>query len=363
MSGEDAISLATQQAQRQLLPHPSDHIIKVEVTRKLEIQVQCSINGVDHWFCWKDGELNPLHPWEDRKLALAALLSDPEFRNNLSVLAYRPGKRITLLEYGSRRPRVLKGVRKGRLSRLVQNYELANHALGGGIVAPEVLDCDDSLEMLYMSVVEGESLRIYQNGHEFFQLVGHAFRDFQDFPAFEHTETFTAEEELSVIENRAQRLEMVGATLPGGWSGLRDRLARNLVNLPPAQLCLAHRDLHDGQFVQRTNSLALIDFDLLTRADSTLDIANFLAHLTLRELQQARGVSKQLADDVGMSLLTGLGRNADPGFWPRLRYYEATTFARLALVYLVRPRWRHVVPDLVTLSQRCLDDFEKFMEF
>jgi tRNA A-37 threonylcarbamoyl transferase component Bud32 len=363
VSGEDTTSLAIQQAQRQLLPHPSDHVIKVEVTSKLDIQIQCSINGLDYWFAWQGGELKPLRPSEDRKLALATRLGDPEFRKNLSVLAYRPGKRITLLEYGSRRHRVLKGVRKGRLSRLVQNYELANHALGGGIIAPEVLDYDDSLELLYMSVIEGESLRIYQNGHEFFQLVGHAFRDFQDFPGLENRETFTAEKELSVIENRAQRLEMVGATLPEGWSELRDRLAKNLTKLPPAQLCLAHRDLHDGQFVQRTSNLALIDFDLMTKADTALDVANFLAHLTLRELQQSRGVSKQLADDVGMSLLAGLGRNADPGFWPRLRYYEATTFARLALVYLVRPRWRHVVSDLVTLSQRCLDDFEKFMEF
>ena len=53
--------------------------------------------------------------------------------------------------------------------------------------------------------------------------------------------------------------------------------------------------------------------------------------------------------------LLGLARNEEPGFWERLRFYQATTFCRLALIYELRPNWSPLVPDLVTMGMRCLE--------
>ena len=38
-------------------------------------------------------------------------------------------------------------------------------------------------------------------------------------------------------------------------------------------------------------------------------------------------------------------------YTPMLRFYEASTFLRLALVYALRPRWNHLVPGLVDLGR------------
>ena len=50
-------------------------------------------------------------------------------------------------------------------------------------------------------------------------------------------------------------------------------------------------------------------------------------------------------------------RRADePGFRGRLRWYQAATFLRLALVHGLRPGDRELREPLVALAARCLDD-------
>ena len=146
------------------------------------------------------------------------------------------------------------------------------------------------------------------------------------------------------------------------WPGLRERLADAWARLPPSVVGLAHRDLYDKQFIQQVNHLAVLDFDLMSRADVTLDPANFLAHLTLRNLQDLPGATQRSIDAGGRKFLQGLERNEEPGFWERLRFYQATTFCRLALVYTVYPGWESLVPDLVTMGNRCLDDLNRIQD-
>jgi hypothetical protein len=61
----------------------------------------------------------------------------------------------------------------------------------------------------------------------------------------------------------------------------------------------------------------------------------------------------------GAQLLEGLGRNDEAGFWERLRFYQASSFCRLALVYTLRPCWAALVPLLVRMGERSLDDLRR----
>ena len=126
-------------------------------------------------------------------------------------------------------------------------------------------------------------------------------------------------------------------------------------------LVLTHRDLHDRQLLVTGRGLALLDFDLLCRADATLDAANLLTHLSLRALQGVRGADETSVHACGRALLDGLDRSEEPGFWEKLRFYQATTYLRLALVYRLRPRWRRLCGDLVALGRQCVDELAEMV--
>jgi hypothetical protein len=81
-----------------------------------------------------------------------------------------------------------------------------------------------------------------------------------------------------------------------------------------------------------------------------------VSHIKLREMQGLRDVNERSVDVLGRALLDGLERDEEPLFVQRLRFYEATTFLRLALVYALRRRWVHLCPDLMELARRCVDD-------
>ena len=72
-------------------------------------------------------------------------------------------------------------------------------------------------------------------------------------------------------------------------------------------------------------------------------------------MQGFEGVDDRVAEACGAAFLDGLDRSGDP-FWGRLRFYQCTAYLRLALVYLLRPRWVEITPMLVTLAKKCLEE-------
>lgn len=351
-------------AERNLcFPGSEDSAVKVEVTRQGSIQIEMSLSGSRRWYGWTGSGLAELLPSDDHKLPIADWLKDDKVKRQVRVLAYRPGKRVTLLDMSGHKPHIIKGFRKGRLEAMVDRYELAHSALsGGGVNAPEVIEYDEDMQSLMLTCQEGEPLQLISENMELFQLAGESLRAFQDFASPVKYASFDAREELAVIEARASRVSAAGAAPLERLAVTVERLTSVLGQLPEPRYGLAHRDLHDKQFLQQPSSLALLDFDLLTRADSALDPANFLAHLVLRQMQGARGATQSSIDRCGKKFLRGMDRVTEPGFWRRLRYYQATTFARLALVYRVRPRWMHLADDLLHMSHRCMDDFDRIKE-
>ena len=186
-----------------------------------------------------------------------------------------------------------------------------------------------------------------------FDKIGKGLCNFQNFTTDVEFDLFDSREEIGVIDALAERLTRAGLDLPDEWPELRERLQSAEQELPEAQIGLCHRDLHDKQFIQHRSHIALLDFDLMCTADVALDPANFLAHLVLRKLQGVRGATQKSVEVCGQGFLHGLGRNSEPGFRERLKFYQATTFCRLALVYSLRPPWTGLVPDLLSTGIHC----------
>ncbi len=335
-------------------------VARVEVTGDGAVHLQLVLDGHLCWFAWEGGEIRELDAAGDSRIPLAARLDDESFVASAVLASYRPGRRLTLIDNSGSTPRILKGFRQGRLERMIHRYEIAHAAFAGnGVHVPKVSKYDAADDALAMTLETGAHLRMSADNTVPMHAIGEGLRGFQDHGALANERPFDGHDELQVIDKRAASLQQIGAELPEHWTRLRERLTDALAGLSPAVVGLAHRDLHDKQFRQQAGRVVLLDFDLMTRADVALDPANFLAHMVLRKMQRLKGVTQASIDACGKKLLQGLARNEEPGFWERLRFYQATTFCRLALVYSVRPRWASLVPDLATMGNRSLDDLNR----
>jgi len=357
---QPSLTEIVKQARQQLCGSGGAHIVKADIVRKGKVHLQVRTGTGSTWYRWKNGHFRELEPARDSKLMLAERLNDRTWARHTKVLAYRPGKRLTLLDSTGPKPRIIKGFRRNRLALMVRNYELAHAAFTGrGVHAPEVIDYDRDHDALVMVCIDGERLALSVESTDLFHVAGEALRDFQDYGGLPEEPVFDVAKELDVIDHRAQRMREAGVSPSQPWQHLRQRLDEVKPDLPSSELGLAHRDLHDKQFVQQRNYMALLDFDFLTKADTALDAANLLTHLVLRQLQEVRGATQASIDLCGKKFLQGLNRLDDAGFWERLRFYQATTFARLAMLYLTRPQWPGLEPHLVVMGNRCLDDLER----
>ncbi|WP_157937001.1 glycosyltransferase family protein [Geodermatophilus chilensis] len=129
------------------------------------------------------------------------------------------------------------------------------------------------------------------------------------------------------------------APLPAGCSGVlltgpfmsasvRDALRATA----PDPAVPLHRDLHDRQvLVAGDGSVGLLDFDLLAAGEPALDLANLLAHLSLRQRQGL------VADAAPLRAAVLEGYRPSSAVAARVPVHEATTRLRLAAVYAFRP--------------------------
>lgn len=359
-SSSPASSLFEQVQDSLLSAGPQDYLNKVEISREAELTYEMVLGRQRRWFRWQDGKPEEINIREDRKLPLASWYAGLPDQSDIEVLSFRPGKRLTLLDRRGHKPHVIKGFRVSRFAGMIARYELAHDALVGTAVrAPEIIEHDYQNASLIMACDDGDRLRLSYESGDVFHDIGEALRCFQDTPPGIISDRFESGDELAVLCKRAKRMADAGVAAPPGYEDLFVRLAHAQASIPDERMALSHRDLHDKQFVAHPNYLTLLDFDLLCSADNALDAANLLAHLVLRQLQSAQGATQTSIDRAGKKLISGLERNAEAGFWERLRFYQATTFGRLALVYSLRPRWTSLVPDLLAMSHRCLDDLEK----
>lgn len=321
--------------------------------------VQVTVNGLDTWYRCRGEVCEPVPVEEDRKLALARELPRLRETGDVSVLAYRPERRIVLRidgEDGEDGTRVVKGYRNSHLAPCVRNHERAAAALSGAAARPpRLLSVDEALGCYTMEFERGRTLSLSSRHEDAYYRIGSALAGLQA-GAVEGLPQHGVQEELAVLDNMLLKAHRAGVSTPPSWPELRHRTAAAAVASGRVPHALAHRDLHDGQFVECVAGLVIFDFDMLCVADPLLDAANLIAHLKLREMQGLGDADERTVPVCGRELLDGLERDHEPRFRERLRFYQATTFLRLSLVYAMRRRWAHLSQDLLEHARRCVDD-------
>ena len=304
--------------------------------------------GDDRWFRY-DGELVELDPHRDRRVPLARMA-----RAAGTIVSYRPERRIVVRcdsPQGSGCT-YAKGLRAGRGAQAAERHRAgARAARSAGFEAPELIDVDAGSSVLRLSELAGMPLRITDPGT--FERLGQRLREFQEQDSTSELDVFDPPEVRRELERWASKVRTATGTLPTGWEAAH-ALWLDSVAPERSPRVLAHRDLHDGQFVQTSAGLGLLDFDGLARADPALDLANLDAHLYLRGLQRWLGATSESALRASSALLAGHGCQAEADFTQRLHFYRTATFLRLALLYALRPRWSELVPDLVRLASPAL---------
>jgi len=332
---------------------------RVDVDRQGRLHLQARTPAGVRWFTQDEQGCREVLPERDGALPLAGELPALGRTGHVEVLAWRPGRRIVLrLDRGGSRL-VLKGYRARRSSEVAARHAVARAALDDGwLTVPELLDHDEARACLTFKFSAGQALPLGTMSQERFFRLGAALHAAQQHPPPANLPAHGPQEELAVIDQLGERVDRATGGRPAHWGELRARLEEIEAPAPPA-LVLAHRDLHDGQFVAAQDRLVLLDFDLLARADSLLDAANLLAHLKLRALQGVEGAGDEAMLTCGRALLEGLDGPNQPDVARRLRFYQATTFLRLLLVYRLRPRWSGVLPGLLVMAERCLDDLRR----
>jgi len=351
----DPLSTAVRELQ-QVFPDRSLEIERVDVDASGYLQLTATSSAGERWFTHDDRGLIEQKPLTDSELPLSGKLSNGHL-GMWRTLSYRPGRRIVIEASHQGHITVLKGYRRKKSTRATMNHRIAEEAMErGAFQVPRLVRHEHELETIVFDRIEGEPFHLDESAVESCFRIGAKLAVFQQHPRAVELRTFSPRDEIGVIDAWRRKVLAGAGGLPRGWREVRDELDAALDRLLEPELGLCHRDLHDGQFLLVDGRPALLDFDLLCQADVALDPGNLLAHFSLRTLQGFRGADEHSMRACGEALIDGLDRQQDDAFWSRLRFYQASSFLRLALVYRLRPKWSKLSESLVELGKRCLED-------
>lgn len=335
-----------------------EQVRRVAVARSGEIHIEAHQEDQQRFLVYDSGRLREIYPQDDLKIPFISKMNRPGSTSPHRIVSYRPGRRVVIETESCGQDTMIKAYRKRNTLKAKEKYAIALSAAGrGGFDIPDLLDVDLAGEYMLMEKRAGRTLTISPATTHTWRDVGAFLRQFQGGSTIDGLNEFTPADELTVLDERARRFCLCLPELPEGWVRGRERLEDQVASLPPPTYGLAHRDLHDRQLIVGSHTISLLDFDLLCIADVALDSANLLAHMKLRIMQAAKpGTSALRACREGF--LQGLDRQDETGFEYRQRFYEASTFLRLALLYALRPRWSHLTPGLISEGQSRLNDLE-----
>jgi hypothetical protein len=328
-------------------------ILRADLARDDTIWIETEREGQSRWFR-HDGDLAEVFPGDDPTLPLCAALDIPS--EEVELLAWRPGRRITLKLTCEDGFEIVKGLRKKRLKSVQAAYRRVHEALDGpaDFLVPMAEEAPDWCA-LRLGFLDLEPLAPAPRNERAYQLVGRALLSFQNKVNCQGLKRHDFASELEVLDNLSRRHERAMGNLPPSWAAAQERL--QALALPPrAKFVAAHRDLHDGQLLTDGERVGLIDFDLLCSASPLLDLANLSVHLMLRALQESGRATLAAAEGCGRALLLGYGLGDSAEEHAELRALQAATFQRLALLYSMRPKWRHITPTLIQYTERCLGE-------
>ncbi len=147
-------------------------------------------------------------------------------------------------------------------------------------------------------------------------------------------------------------LAMVAHEKPD-WAARLDRLMRGCeclaASVPDSLPCGIHRDFYASQIIVDGPRLWLLDFDLYCQGDPSLDVGNFLGHLTEQALRE-RGDAKALAA-VERALEQRFIELAGEVTRPAIRAYATLTLARHIFLSTRLPERGHLTEKLIALCE------------
>ena len=331
-------------------------IDRVAIKRNGELQFCVSPTT---WWGWRDGELAHHYALDDSRLALSKWAREHHF-DPASVLSYRPGRRLVLLDRANRR--VIKGYRAGLLTDARARHEMAAAAAGAhAFRVPRLVETLPKLDAVAFEYCIGQAWRLatasrVQREEVLRGLFAWQVRSRESKGSWLTENSplarWTPAEELSVLDAWSRKLEIAELSVSERWHLAKDRLS----NLEPDSVrsSFVHRDLHDGQVLFDGFVPVVLDFDQLAIGDPAVDLGNLVAHHRLRALQypgiSGSNLAPSSADELGLSELVPDHIRLDSVCW-----YTASTLLRLALVYTTRPRWQHLGPGLAQAANQALD--------
>jgi hypothetical protein len=348
----DRLENATHEVE-QVVPDLQE-IVRVDVDDAGELMLTALCPGGTRWFTHDDRGLIERYPERDEELPLSARLREA---SDWRVLSYRPGRRAVVVVSRGERVNVFKGHKRSRSARAAVHQGCAEGAMRrGAFRVPRLIGRDGQHEALVFEFLAAREVELDSASTALYHTLGGRLAVFQGDECAPDLKVFGPSDELAVLERWKAKVLRAVPALPEGWSEASARLERCAAALPPPRLGLCHRDLHDRQVHFDGSDVALLDFDLLCRADVALDPGNLIAHLRWRALQGLHGADEISVRALEDAFLAGYARGGEQGFETRLAFYRASAFLRLALVYRLRPRWSGRVGELVSRASRALDD-------
>ncbi len=302
------------------------------------------------WFLYSSGQLHRLQPVSDPKLPGAA----KSLRGK--VIAWRPGRRAVAVGPDGRT--IWKLFRKNRLPSAVLRHRLALEGCMGAKHwrVPRILSVDERRARVQFERIDGAEIGVKRNESHKWKPVGAGLREFQAGVRTADLHHHDRRLELDTVSQLHQRYAQLFERRLSSVDRLLERLegwVQPTTTSPPVAV---HRDLHDGQFLAKENGHWVLDFDQLCAGEAELDLANLTAHFVLRDMQAENCDHAEGAEACSLSLISGYEIPNSNSAHQALRFYQAATFVRLALLYQFRPKWRHLFNPLIQRAVASVDE-------
>jgi aminoglycoside phosphotransferase (APT) family kinase protein len=267
------------------------------------------------------------------------------------VLAYRLEKRLVLRWRSGRTDRpdvVLRLMRPRTLKRSAAAWE--GGATIPGVTVPRILLLDPREGILAMEHLPGTTLEHGpQDTERAYAAAGAMLRAYH-LPSTAGGAPWTAADELAQLKAWTGAAGVPFPELGAALARLTSTLEARIPDQPRFPVTL-HRDFYDKQVLFHDGTAALLDLDTAAAGDPALDVENFLAHVTLRGLQDPGRLDE--LESAGRAFRLGYGTRL-PGEG-RLAWWRAASLGRLAILYVLRPRWRSITTTLLDEAETCLN--------
>lgn len=297
-------------------------------------------------------------------------------RGRMSLLRYRPGKRVTLLiSQGPHTPAyVAKAYHSAaKAAAVVEEAPMLQSATtpGGTLSFAPLVGFVPELALVVQQRVAGTPLDILLRSPDssppaLRQGLDHAGRALAQLhgTAVPSRRQRSVEAELVRFGERASRIGTVDPVLGRAAADLAERLMRTLEQLPPAHTGVVHGDCKPSQFLITDRGVVLLDLDHVGISDQAADVGTFLASLRQQDVRHALAgrsgrpspSSGSLAELFLAGYLAGGGTCRELS---RTRWQEAVALERKALRAFARAPRSPVPSALIVEAHACLDRAEE----